>query len=97
MIHILCVCRRKGGGDNLVSDIQLFTLEILFVQNFPQFEAQTLSSINVCMDTKVTKEKENFPKFLSSQCIFFFSGPVLKLTSHLSKLDMKSKVILVNF
>ena len=89
--------RREGGGDNLVSDIQLFTLEILFVQNFPQFEAQTLSSINVCMDTKVTKEKENFPKLLSSQCIFFFSGPVLKLTSHLSELDLKSKVILVNF
>ena len=87
--------RREGGGDNLVSDIQLFTLEILFVQNFPQFEAQTLSSI--LNGHKSYKRKKTFQNSYHHNVFFFFPGPVLKLTSHLSELDLKSKVILANF
>ena len=62
---------REGGGDNLVSDIQLFTLEILFVQNFPQFEAQTFSSIYLEWTQKLQK-KEKLSKIPIITMYFFY-------------------------
>ena len=48
--------------DILVSDFQLFTLEILFVQNFVKFEAQTMFSMYV-LTQKLTVKKSGWAPF----------------------------------